>query len=209
MKNIKILLIILLSYSTVSCRKEPLTKIENPDFSRAYPLQIGNYWIYRSTILFKNGFVQRFETTDSVWIDRDTVINRKLYWVKKSSVHGSELLTDSSGTILLKSKDEHYAIFNKKNYKDTILRTAAFRRIMADINEEVNVVAGTFKTISCKTLMKMGSDHQHMEDFPIHDFDFHLHDQTLFANEVGIVKRISYFLGNKTEENLEKYYIKK
>jgi len=202
----KIFKIAILIFITVSCKKEAALKVDQNDFSRAYPLKIGNYWIYRSTTFYKNGFIQPFESTDSVWIDRDTIINRRLYWIRVSSMFGSQLITDSTGVILLKHNNEHIPIFSKRTYSDTLLKRPPFFRIMTDPNKEVTVVAGTFRTINCKTIMQMDEDGK-MHDFPIHNLNFHTHEQTFFANDVGMVSRVTYFLGNRTEEDLQKYYI--
>jgi hypothetical protein len=45
-----------------------------------YPLAVGNYWVYGEIIIDSNGIQTPTSTIDSVYIDKDTVINGATYY---------------------------------------------------------------------------------------------------------------------------------
>lgn len=208
----RIILFLSLSVCFISCNKpgDPVPEWDKDDYSNGYPLRVGNYWIYRSTTYFSSGFVQVFPHTDSAWIEKDTVVGGKIYYLLKSTNRSPALVRDSGGYVLEKYFESPVPVFSRYNHEDTLLKAYPYYRIMTDIGDEVTVPAGTFKTINCKTLMKLDpNDPGGAHGFPMHDLNFHLHDERIYANNVGRVKFVTFYVGNRNEENLEKYYVRK
>lgn len=64
--------------------------------SAYYPLSVGNYWIYDLYEVDTNG-VETFIDTDSMYIERDTILRGNRYFVKRTTrLNGVSIIRDSS-----------------------------------------------------------------------------------------------------------------
>jgi len=104
-----------------SCKKEEDNEIK----TEYLPLSIGNYWIYKDFKIDSSGNETANSSLDSVIITRDTIINRKKYYVLEgeyypfnSGVWGIiDILRDSSGYIV---NPNGTIQFSENDFKDTI-----------------------------------------------------------------------------------------
>ena len=179
------------------------------EYSNAYPLAIGNYWIYRTHIFSEEG-EQKGVTTDSVWIEKDTIISKKRYFIERSTAYGTlkKLLHDSAGCIISEIVGIKELIYST-NLKDTVFKQTPYYRLNVDKHKEVQVLAGKFPTINCILLYKVDKNSGAEHDHPLYNANFMIIEQLLYANNVGLVKEIEYYVGNTIEKRLERYHVKK
>jgi hypothetical protein len=146
-----------------SCKKEEdsITKFSY------LPLNIGNYWIYQEFMIDTSGNETANSIIDSAIINRDTIINRKKYYVLEGNYPYPnryqrgiiEILRDSSGYIV---NQKGTVLFAENNFKDTIAYRAEINIYdnndtlyvltcqMERINNRVTVPAGTFEVLNYK-----------------------------------------------------------
>lgn len=179
------------------------------EYSNAYPLAIGNYWIYR-THIFSTEREQISTTTDSVWIEKDTIVNKKRCFIERSTAYWplKKILLDSAGSIVSEIVGIKELIFSS-NLKDTLLKQTPYYRLNVDKDKEIQVLAGTFSTINCILLYKVDKESGITHEHPLYNADFMIIEQLLYANNVGLVKDVSYYVGNTIEKRLERYHVKK
>lgn len=149
MKNSLFLLAILGLFILNACEK---TKDEYPK-SDYYQLKTGNYWVYEQQTIYGDTAVETSPITDSIYIEKDTVINAKTYfkftetnWVIPISTY---FLRDSAGYLI----DQHGNVFfSAVNTTDTLY----FRKIqdlvqltykMDSEDSSVSVPAGAFNCL--------------------------------------------------------------
>jgi len=205
-------LIVLIIAFGCSKRDAPLPSTIAPvqnEYSNAYPLAPGNYWIYRTHNFTPEG-EQKFENTDSVWIEKDTIINKKRYFIERSTAYWplKRLLHDSAGSVISELAGIKEVIFSS-NLKDTLLKQTPYYRLNVDKGKEIQVLAGRFPTINCILLYKLDKATGITHDHPLYNADFMIIEQLLYANNVGLVKDVSYYVGNTIEKRLERYSVKK
>ena len=119
---------------TLSCEKDSTF---NPNETNYYPLEIGNYWVYRHFKMPNEGGEIPMFSYDSVFIDQDSLINGNKYFVLRKMGYTTdesnpegyklddhdnqyqviELLRDSSGYII---NDEGQVRFAENNFTDTL-----------------------------------------------------------------------------------------
>ena len=96
-----------------SCKKE-----DNDAIKTSYlPLRIGNYWIYQDLRIDTSGNETADSKLDSVIIKRDTIINKKKYYVLEGIFYPAtsrgrwgiiDILRDSSGYIVNENGDVQF-----------------------------------------------------------------------------------------------------
>ena len=102
-----------------SCKKDtsipnqPDTPVTVTDY---FPLQIGSYWLYEtyradSSLQFVDDNI-----TDSVWIDRDSVLNGNTYKIFRSSRWPIQLFRDSADYIVNELGQKLFTIKNTSDY---------------------------------------------------------------------------------------------
>ena len=195
-------LYIVLLFFLYSCTQEEIVK-SNSNF----PLKAGNYWIYRTTFTSADGVVQVFPYLDSVWIQKDTLINHKKYWKQIQSLSGTVYLRDSSDCLLMKKLTYEQIIFSTN--RDTLLKTPPLYKLVTNVNEHTKVPAGEFITNDCRTLLRKGPLNTGFDAyFPSFGKDFYTAEHYLCSKNVGLVKNIYYYLGNTIEYELVRYKLK-
>ncbi|MBC7922920.1 MAG: hypothetical protein H7Z75_17725 [Ferruginibacter sp.] len=198
---------LLLGVLLAACSREREAIEPGKQYQNAFPLAVGNYWVYRTTITPSTGEKQIFNTVDSVWIEKDTTINGIPTFVQRSTRYHTlkTYLSDSADCIVSKTL-QYRSIEFSTNFRDTLEREPPFYLMMLDANAETQVWAGIFRTVNCKSLIKTEPSDQ--RNWPMHDPIFMVSEQKLYANNVGLVKKITYAYGNTIEEDLVRYKIR-
>ena len=105
MKNSLVFLMMILLFA--ACKKvdsNPISPIQTQDSVTDYlPLEVGNYWIYEcytadSTLVFVDN-----NTTDSIYVEKDSLVNGNIYKVLRSSsvIRDVFLIRDSADCLVL------------------------------------------------------------------------------------------------------------
>jgi hypothetical protein len=186
-----------------SCSDEDDVKKEN-----RFGLSPGNYWIYRTRVIHPDESSQIFDHLDSVWIEGTTTINGREYYVQESTLNGTQYLRDSANCILLRESSLEQIIYSE-NFRDTLFREPPIVRIMTDVNKTIEVPAGKLRTSNCRTLLRREkNDGGHHSHFPVFSDDFYTAQQYICSEQIGIVKQVSYYIGNTIEYELVRYKLK-
>lgn len=155
---------------TVACRKKRTVQVvpgsqqnedmvQPPRLSKEYlQLKPGNYWVYRGYTIHQDGREGPLPTTDTMRVEKDTVIGRRTYHKLVRSEMGSksvEFLTDSldyvvndKGSIVFSASDPA-RVFRQYTYYEPIVgydTLATVKEHMGDHNVTINVPVGTFTT---------------------------------------------------------------
>lgn len=209
------LLIIVMPAIVYSCKKnpEPVIPATNyPDFSQ---LKTGNYWIYEQFDINPAGEATSKKIFDSCYVEKDTVINNKIYHkivkpvfynatqkeisFQKDSLH---YIINSNGKILFSSQDFSTILnygYIKDGEKDTISKVI---RQMTDKNTTVTTAAGTFATLNAKETCLM---------YPKWSFAGNpRYRHSKYAENVGIIiETLPFFTSspNYIERRLVRYHL--
>lgn len=205
---ILITLLIVIPTAFVACHRES-ESVAPAHYQKAFPLKVGNYWLYRTITINPDGSKNFLNKLDSIWIEKDTLIGNKLYYVQKHSLfhNYSFLLSDSAGIIFSETPNYKRIVFSATHH-DTLVSAYPRFQIMADLNQAVSVPAGNFRTVSVKTIEKMTpASHAGHSGVPMHGNDFMVLEQLTYANQVGLVKRVTSFHGSVAEEVLVRYKV--
>ncbi len=198
--------LVLLCLYLFSCREttsEPVPKRES-----LFPLQPGAYWIYRKTVFFPNESFSVFAHLDSVWISQDTILDGKRYWVQRSTQNAPYFLRDSADCILRRNSYNYEHILYSENQRDTLLNDLPFYTLMTDNGVITRVAAGRFITRTCRSLLRIEeADNEQSDYFPLYTKPFHTTEFYISSTQVGLVKHVTYYLGNRIEYELIRYYI--
>jgi hypothetical protein len=109
--------------SFMACQKENASTTPIINTENYFPMKVGNYWIYVNSEVSSDGVETVLEGQDSVFIEKDTVINSKLYYKfmtyysKSKNYYQGSLLRDSSQNIL---NEKGKLVFSAQNFTDTI-----------------------------------------------------------------------------------------
>jgi hypothetical protein len=188
----------------------------NYDYSNAFPLKAGNYWVYQATVTDAARKVYTASHVDSVWIASDTIINGKVHYIQMSTYTGplKMYLSDSSGYVVSQILQFRSTLFAKHETSDTLEGNSNFMRIMYDPGKRVTVNAGTFETVASIILVKhQGSGNHHGQpessDYsaPMFNEEYMLHEKSEYANNIGLVKRTYYDFGGMVEDKLVRYKV--
>jgi hypothetical protein len=200
---------LLLGLLLAACGRERDTVVPDAQYQDGFPLAVGNYWIYRTTATYYNGHKQIFNTVDSVWIEKDTVVDGKRVFVQKSTYYPNLkiYLRDSAGCIISNLLQYQSIVFST-NLRDTLEHRPPFYVMMLDADQQTRVWAGTFRTVNCMTLLRMDADGHEHHNQPMYDRHFMINEQKRYANRVGMVKRVTYFHGNTIENDLVRYHVR-
>lgn len=198
--NKLVFFILLSSILLVSCNHD-IDYTSSPTI--AFPLKSGNYWIYRTTITAADGVVNIFPYLDSVWIEKDTLINNKRYWKETGTLRGTIYLRDSGNCLLMKEYTYEQIIFSTS--RDTLNKNLPIYKVMTNLNEVTKVPAGDYTTSNCRTLIRKDRSGQGHSDLPSFDAKFYTSEQYICSPKVGLVKYVSYYIGDKIEYELVRY----
>ena len=194
MKHVKLFIAVLIGVAIVSCKKEEGSQVTGggaPTYKYFTQLKVGNYWVYSQ---YKKSIYTgeiSDQSTDSVYISKDTTINGNVYYKQEGTnsllIGGAyyQFLRDSSGYIV----DEYGIISEYKivNYTDTVLKqnypdsgTVLYHASAkwSDENISKTTPAGTFTTSNFKLTLTL-LDPPGLPDVYVNNY---------FAYDVGLVK---------------------
>ena len=206
----RLLCLLLLSLVIFSCsRNEEEPGPRTSEFSEAFPLAVGNYWVYQNVVTDGTGKVFQDPQLDSVWIESDTMINGKRFFVQRSTYESvlKTYITDSTGYIVSNVIDFRYTIFSRINAIDTLEGNDYFMRVMTNPGQKVTVLAGTFETVSSIILLKRSGEESPDSNVPVFNKDYTVYEQSDYANNVGLVKVTLYHFGGMLEQKLVRYKV--
>ena len=217
----KMILLLVIATVALACQKEELPdNPENPPVpeSNYYPLTIGSYWVYQHYKVDTNGIAIEQNTTDSVIITKDTVINDKTYAVyegtNKPINSGNwgivKIVRDSSGYFV---NQLGTIIFSSTNFTDTLNQGVEHKlteddtlfthsSMMEDVDQLITYPAGTFEVLNYKTTYIFP---YLIEIPPLYT----RYKNNYYAPDVGQIVS-SYFYASQTdviERRLTSYYI--
>lgn len=208
--------ILFITLSLASCKKEedPQPEPVNPPASTAYsfPLTDGSYWVYLHELTDSNGTVTQTGSTDSVYVDGDTVIGshtyKKIrtvrnpagsYWIPSEAL---AIVRDSAGYIvnITGAFVEHDNFSDTLHYADYSGAVNAWY-FMKHEDSLVTVPAGTFSTIDYEGHM-YATDPNYLWAVP-------RYTHQLYADGVGKVREILYFYSSPgyVQRSLVSYHI--
>lgn len=205
---------LLITTCIISCKKDDDDSSTTPEADYT-PMAVGDYWIYEHYQVDTLGNAIPMGTTDSTYIEKDTLINSKVYYKMISpGLLGEEriyLLRDSSHYLVSFPGE---IIFSSRNFTDTLKQyyyvlqvsgpdtLARIIKKMADQNVTVNTPAGTFTTNSYQTKFLM------YPNFPMVGNTRYLN--TRYAPVVGVVSEsLPFFLSSPyiEEKRLLRYHL--
>ena len=221
-------IIALMALSLVSCNKDEDDDLIDPssgvnggngeNVSFNDPSTVGSYWVYQWYRVNYDGSETVNSRIDSIYVAGDTLINNKVYSVKKGSwltAGGNymSILRDSSGYYVAPSGDVR---FSYKNFSDTIngriatevsVPQLSYYRKMFD-NTAVTAPAGEFTGIEAR-------DYYYYEsgDAVNSCGDFEVGFGSFYVDQIGLVKYQTTYSGplyaclNYEEARLIRYYI--
>jgi hypothetical protein len=174
------------------------------DFSSAIQLKVGNYWIYDAVNIDASGNITRFGSTDSVWIDRDSVVGNRTYYRRMGLHPRYEWLYDSAHCLVCLPDGTglpRQVFFSGTNYKDTLYTITQYYAMMHDAGREVNTYLGKFITSNMVLTPKSVS---HQQD-PTHTL---CASQSMYAKNIGLVFNIDNHFGVPTYKSIIRYKVK-
>ncbi len=134
---------------------------ESPEYIKAKP---GNYWVYRTYKIYDNGSEEALNMYDTARVEKDTVINRRVYhkmlWPEFGGGIRTEYITDSLDYVvtnfgkIIFSASEFGKVFDKRLFISQQLAPPPYDTIadvthqMADRDLTINVPVATFNTSS-------------------------------------------------------------
>ncbi len=209
-----------LACTFISCKDDDDANQPNPVPPVTYAdytnLKVGNYWIYQRYEVDSNGNGTATTKYDSCFVEKDTIINAKIYHkVVRPSLTNSNspdiyFLRDSLhytinhiGGIMLSTMDfintfeSSYYILVPDN--DTV---AYISRKMADPNVSITVPAGTYLTINSKKTYVMY--------YPFNGAGTYRHMHSRYAKNVGLIlETFPFYASNPiyTERRLVSYHL--
>jgi hypothetical protein len=189
---------------------------ENISFNQ--PNTAGSYWVYQWYRVNYDGSYTVSSRIDSIYIAGDTLINDKIYTVKK----GSWLTTGSNYTSILRDSSGYFVTpsggvrFSYVNFSDTINSRIAteisvpqlsYYRKMFD-NSTISVPAGEFSGIEARDYYFYESGQ------PVNSCgDFEIGFGSFYVDQIGLVKYQTTYAGPLyactyfEEARLIRYYI--
>ena len=175
-----------------------------PKRGTLFPVEAGNYWVYKTTTILFDGSVQIFPYLDSVWVDDQTIdIRGNKYWILQSSLSNTAYLRDSADCAIMGSLSFQQIVYSTN--RDTLVSRPPAYLVMTRVNDQVTVPAGEFTASNCMTLLKKnGSVHS---DYPSFDKKFSIGEQYICSEEIGLIKHVYYYLGSAIEIELVRYKI--
>jgi hypothetical protein len=206
---------IILLFAT--CKKDELNKIDEPNAQTNYfPLEIGNYWVYKHFQIDTNGVETELEMTDSIVVSRDTSINNKNYFILEgvdfpnSSQNWGivSILRDSSGYLV---SENGAILFSDNNFTDTLISRTQFVEgdtfyvlsyKMERVFNPVSVPAGIFNVLNFKGSFYMPNPEPGVEKTR--------YINTYYANNVGKILQTYFYASNPSymEKRLVNYHVK-
>ncbi len=122
-----------------------------PDY---YQLKTGNYWIYENQMLENDTLVQTFAEADSLFVEKDTLINNIRYFKLRETFHLANpvlFVRDSLGYLVDKSGNVY---FSSTNTSDTVEAYTVHNivRVAYTLDKRDSLVTVPAGTFNCKLL---------------------------------------------------------
>jgi hypothetical protein len=189
----------------MSCSESDVIKEVHSPIHQYVVFKPGSYWVYDVHILMDDG-VKKSWGKDSVYIEKDTLINAKRFWITK----GTRFLTRfksvardsgnfymSSDREILLSIDPHHV--READFSIGTTHYGTFKYALAP-SEMINTSAGIFGAIRYHGKFYMGESRYE-----------NLDANTYYATGVGLVKQQNALFGheNKVFRELIRYKIVK
>ena len=192
--------VLLISLVIFSCKKdkEIEPQLEPPVVYDNYSqLKTGNYWIYE--IFWKDtlGNLTSMGQFDSCYVEKDTVINDKLFFkMIRPEANSAPLSTffwrdslsyivDSAGAIIFSSKDFSNVLYSRYIQASPGDTVCYYERVMTDNNSIITTPAGTFPTINSQEIYYM---------YPNWSFAGNpRYRNKRFAKDIGIIEETLHF----------------
>jgi hypothetical protein len=206
--NLLWFLLVLLIVS--SCKEEETiepTIYSGGDYLNINNYHAGDYWIYQRIMTYQSGFVDYGNFTDSIYIAKDTIINNTKAWVqRKKDWYYPTYIMDSAGYIITNDIGFKRIVFDKK-YDSLSKSYDSLFAIMADKSMVEEVPAGKFESVKCLELAKMDPNTMHDSNMmgPMYKDNYMINREFVYANNVGLINKVEYFMGVKTEYKLVRY----
>jgi hypothetical protein len=169
-------------------------------------MEAENYWVYRITVTLLDGSVEVFPYLDSVRIDAETTLmNGTQYWVRRGTQSGETMMRDSADCVILGDSNLEQIIYSTSY--DTLINRPPIYKIMTNVGETITVPAGEFRSSNCMTIVRKSgaTGHSHLPSF---NNEFYIGEQYICSPDIGLIKRVYYYLGNTVETELVRYKIK-
>ena len=203
-----------LAFVLISCEKQSDSSLPEP--SNSYlPLQIGNYWVYQHVRIDSLNQETLLPQTDSVIVDRDTLINEHTYFILEGTNY--PINSDSWGIVDILRDSMGYLVdqtgrikFSDSNFSDIldakieVFESDTLYRLSYQMENEENtyrVPAGVFEVLNYK-----GTLVSHRE-LPGIENPRYLH--TRYSPGVGKVMQSYFYLHSPyaIEKQLIRYHI--
>jgi hypothetical protein len=197
--------------SFMACQKEnaSTTPITADNY---FPLKVGNYWIYVNSEVSSDGVETVLEGQDSVFIEKDTVINGKLYYKfmnyssKNKNYYSGGFLRDSSQNIL----NERGKIFlSAPNFKDTFevdrsqtsLELFKSKYVKMEKEDNVKSSSGVYNCVDVRLTAILKQ--------PASDGDTVRYSHNYYANNVGSLQKTCGYVSTRayTKRDLIRYKV--
>ena len=188
MKTLKFLVLVLIAVPIVfnSCKKDNSEDLSLTPPQPYYALEVGNYWIYQEAYFDSAWNRLNDFTIDSVFVEKDTLINGKLFYILKEE--GSLGQKDrywirEDGEELINSNDE---VFLSPNWVGDTIRTDTIEYTIAKVwlKEENNfqTPAGTFDCLDLRGELYFWDNTGRYDHFDVY--------HNYYGKGVGVVKKV-------------------
>jgi len=164
------------------------------NYLNAIQLKPGSFWIYSNREVSLEDSSSFFQMSDSTYIKDYETIDGVSYALRETNSLYKEYLKVSNGNVIDWYNE---TIFSGIRFGDTIFRDdiKEIVSIMTDIDKEVIVPAGKFKTVTYIKLIK-GRPHVYLPNDPtIYNNVYMIGRKVYYANGIGIVKSEDYYGG--------------
>jgi len=198
----------------LACKKENKDnqdEIPGPDYT---PLLIGSYWVYDHYEIDTLGNETKLSYSDSVRVDRDTLIRGNTYYVLTGTNHpvhsqygivsilrdSSDYLVNHLGSILFSSENFTDILYQTNSIVDQDTLYTSSYKMEKPVNPVV-VPAGTFDVLNYKGTIHI--------THPVNGIVNPRYIHTMFAPSVGKVLETYIFLSSPMvfEKRLNRYFI--
>jgi hypothetical protein len=194
----------------LSCRHEHVQPIQQ--YLNYSQLKVGNYWIYQRFQTDYNGVETPLNVYDSCYVEKDTVINDKVYfkvvrpytWGTFNSFQRDTLhyVVNEKGQILFSSEDFSSVFRTWYQFNDPADTICRNEERMTDKNKITEVPAGTFTTSDYCITSTM---------YPRYSRgDNHRYQHHRYAENIGLVyETMEVYVGGPehTERKLVRYKV--
>lgn len=184
----------------MSCSPSEVTLNDEESISDYSKLEIGNYWVYDWFTVTPEG-VSTYYATDSIFIEKDTIIDNKIFYIKSRTFLGKRkrrtILFDSlessyiyPDSTLYLSLDPEIEVTKTYGLEEDPLAIGTFS--LVDSTQLIDVPAGSFVCINFKGEIEPLQE----------DYEYGIrYNNNYYAKDVGLVLLTTLFYSSPN--NLE------